>query len=129
MASTKTFNSKNFSKQIESLLSLGKVDLVIDILKTKELQSLLPNILENLKRKAEKKANYNQTKIYSKTDLDKESLKLIENVLKVDTNNVKIIIDESVSAGFILKSADKYVDASMETMLQTEIEKLIAKNY
>lgn len=129
MSNKKTLNSKNFSKQIDSLLAIGKEDLVIEILKAKELRSLMPNILDNLKRKKEKSDNYNQSRIFSKTDLDRDLLEKLQKSLSVDTKNAKIIIDENMSAGFVLKSADNYIDATLETMLRSEIEKLIAKNY
>ena len=41
MANAKNFTSKNLSIQIENLLKIGKVDLVVDILKAKEIQNLL----------------------------------------------------------------------------------------
>lgn len=127
MANHKTFNSKNLSAQIETLIKLGKVDLVVDILKAKELRGLLPNILNTLKRKEDKKADFEQTKIYSKTDLGPDLLKKLEETLSVDTKSAQIIIDENLSAGLKIKSGGRLIDATLETMLQHEVEKLLAK--
>lgn len=128
MASKKDFNSKNLSNQMQTLINLGKGDLVMEILKAKELQSLLPNILNSLKRKRQIKSDYYQTKIFSKTDLDKDILKKLEDTLKIDITSAeksaKIIIDENMSAGVKLKSGDMLIDATLETMLQKAIENL-----
>jgi F0F1-type ATP synthase delta subunit len=124
---SKTFNSKNLSKQIEQLISLGKVSLAIDILKAKELSRLLPNILNTLKKKNEKKKDFEQTKIYSKTDLDKSVLEKLEKNLSIDIKSSKLIIDETMSAGVKIKAGDKLVDATLETMLENAIEDIISK--
>lgn len=128
MSTKKNFNSKNLSIQIESLLMIGKTDLVMDILQAKELKGLLPNILKTLKRKQERKADFDQTKIFSKTDVDKEVLKKLEKTLSIEEKNTKIIIDNNLSAGIKIKSGGKVIDATLETMLQNQIEKLLAQN-
>jgi F0F1-type ATP synthase delta subunit len=128
MANSKIFNSKNISKQIEALLSLGKVDLAVDILKSEEIRSLLPNILNTLKRKSKKQEDFQTTKIFTKTDLDKDLLKELGEILKVDTSNAKIIIDQNISAGIKLRSGDRYIDATLDTMLENAIQS-ITKNY
>jgi F0F1-type ATP synthase delta subunit len=125
MANKKTFNSKNLTSQLETLLSLGKADLVVDILKINELKGLLPNILKTLKRKSDKKGDFEQTKIYSKTELDQTLLKQLEESLKVDTKNAKIIIDQNMSAGVKIKSGGQMIDATLETMLTESVEKLL----
>lgn len=125
MANKKTFNSKNLTSQLETLLSLGKADLVVDILKINELKGLLPNILKTLKRKSDKKGDFEQTKIYSKTELDQTLLNQLEESLKVDTKNAKIIIDQNMSAGVKIKSGGQMIDATLETMLTESVEKLL----
>ncbi len=125
MANTKNFTSKNLAIQIESLLKLGKFDLAMDILKAKEIKGLLPNILKTLKRKARKKEDFEQTKIYSKTSLNKNILEKLQKILKVDTANSQIIIDKNLSAGIKIKSNGKVIDATLEIMLEKEIEKII----
>ncbi len=125
MANKKTFNSKNLTSQLETLLPLGKADLVVDILKINELKGLLPNILKTLKRKSDKKGDFEQTKIYSKTELDQTLLNQLEESLKVDTKNAKIIIDQNMSAGVKIKSGGQMIDATLETMLTESVEKLL----
>ncbi len=125
MANAKNFTSKNLSIQIENLLKIGKVDLVVDILKAKEIQNLLQNILKILKRKSDKKEDFEKTKIYSKTSLNKNILEKLQEILKIDTENSQIIIDKNLSAGIKIKSGGKVVDATLETMLENEIAKII----
>lgn len=127
MANIKTFNSKNLSKQIQSLIRLGKEDLVMQILQANELKRLLPNILDILKREEIKKEEYQSTKIYSKTNISDEALKDLQKILEVDTKKTKIIIDGNMSPGVKVKSGDKIVDATLETMLQKKLEELLAK--
>lgn len=127
MANSKNFNSKNIARQIQSLVLAGKENLALEILKAEELKGLLPQVLQILKRQDEKKNEFNQTKIYSKTSLDKENLKKIEDLLRVDTKDAQIIIDKNMSAGVRIKSKDMLVDATLETMIQNSIEKLLAK--
>lgn len=121
----KSFNSKNLAVQIQSLISLGKSDLVMDLLKIDELKNLLPNILDILKRKNGKDTDYNQTKIYSKTGVDQDLLKKLEKILKIDTGtqteSAKMIIDENMGAGIRIKKGDKLVDATLETMLKNSL--------
>jgi F0F1-type ATP synthase delta subunit len=81
-----------------------------------------------LKKKSEKKENFEQTKIYSKTDVDQELLKKLETTLSVDTKKAKIIIDKNLSAGLRIQSGGKVVDATLETMLEKAIEKLLTQN-
>ena len=125
MANTKNFTSKNLTTQIESLIKLGKFDLAVDILKAREIQGLLSNILKTLKRKMSKREDFEQTKIYSKTSLNGKLLEKLQEVLKIDTSNSQIIIDKNLSAGIKIKSGGKVVDATLETMLEKEIAKII----
>lgn len=125
MANIKNFTSKNLSTQIESLLKIGKFDLALEILKAREIQNLLPNILKTLKRRTEKKEDFKKTKIYSKTSLNKNLLEKLQEILKIDTENSQIIIDKNLSAGIKIKSGGKVVDATLETMLENEIAKII----
>ena len=121
----KNFNSKNIANKIENLVALGNTALAVDILEAKELKHILPNLLKTLKRKTQKKNEFEQTKIYSKTDIDKNTLKKLEKTLSINLKNTKIIIDESVGVGIKIKVKDKLVDASMETMLESAINKII----
>ncbi len=125
MTNRKLFNSKNIVYLIENLLQSGKEDLVMQILKQKELKSLTPNILNLLKKKDLKLEDYNATKIYSKTELKKEVLESLSLSLGIETKGAKIIIDESMSAGVRIKSRNRLLDATLSTMLQKGVEELI----
>jgi F0F1-type ATP synthase delta subunit len=89
------------------------------------LQGLLPNILKTLRKKSDKQDDLAQTKIFSKTSVDEELLKKLEKTLAIDTKNAKIIIDKNLGAGMIIKSGGLVVDASLETMLEKAIAKII----
>jgi F0F1-type ATP synthase delta subunit len=126
MANRKLFNSKNIVNLIENLLQNGKQDLVMQILKKNELKNLLPKIIEILERKSLKETDYKLTKIFVKTELSSEALQKIGENLNIDTKGAKIIIDRNMSAGAKIKSRDRLIDASLETMLQKGIEELLA---
>ena len=49
----------------------------------------------------------------------------MQEILKIDTENSQIIIDKNLSAGIKIKSGGKVVDATLETMLENEIAKII----
>lgn len=125
MANKKLFNSKNIAILIETLINSGKEDLVMQILQSQELKSLAPNILEVLKRKQVKIEDFNQTKIYSKTELKEKVLEQIASSTGINTQGAKIIIDEKMSAGIKIKSRDRLVDASLATMLEKGLEELL----
>ncbi len=126
MANRKLFNSKNIVYLIETLLSQGKEDLVVNILNSKELKGLTPNILQILSRKNIKLKEYDSTKIYSKTELRKEVLESLSSKLDIDTKGAKIIIDENMSAGVKIKSRSRLIDATLSTMLEKGIKELLA---
>ena len=83
MANRKLFNSKNIVNLLETLVDAGKVDLAMQIINVSELKNLLPKLAEILKRKNLKLQDYQQTKIYSKTELKDEALESIAKVLKI----------------------------------------------
>ena len=128
MANRKLFNSKNITYLIENLLDKGQVDLVMQILQSKELKSLSPNILDLLKRRQIKIEDYNQTKVYSKTEIAQKVLEQIGSQTGIDIAGAKIIIDENMSAGVKIKSRDRLIDASLSTMLRKGLEELIENN-
>ena len=126
MANRKLFNSKNIVNLLETLVDAGKVDLAMQIINVSELKNLLPKLAEILKRKNLKLQDYQQTKIYSKTELKDEALESIAKVLKVEVGGgAKIIIDKNMSAGVRVKIGDKLIDASLYTMLQQGLEELL----
>lgn len=121
----KKLSSKNISSHIYSLLLAGRVDLAMDILKAKELASMLPNILNLIKRINAKSKEKNKTKIYSKTDIDKLILKKLEKILAIDVGESNIIIDDAMSAGIKIKSKDVSIDATIDAMLKNAIDKIL----
>ena len=126
MVNRKLFNSKNIVNLLETLVDAGKVDLAMQIINVSELKNLLPKLAEILKRKNLKLQDYQETKIYSKTELKDEALAEIAKVLKVEVGGgTKIIIDKNMSAGVRVKTGDKLIDASLYTMLQKGLEELL----
>jgi len=124
MANKKFYNSKNIAKQIIDLEKSGKSDLAIKILQQKELRNLSRNILNILGRSTQKLDNYNMTKVYTKTKISED---VIENILKgenINSKNLKIIIDDKMSAGIKIKAGDKLIDATYSTMLKNELNKI-----
>ncbi len=124
MANKKIYNSKNIAKQIIDLEKSGKSDLAIKILQQKELRNLSRNILNILGRSTQKLDNYNMTKVYTKTKISED---VIENILKgenINSKNLKIIIDDKMSAGIKIKAGDKLIDATYSTMLKNELNKI-----
>ncbi len=126
MSAKKLFNSKNIANLIQTLLDNGKEDLAMQILKASELKNLLPNIAEILKRKNLKLEDYKATKIFSKTELKAKALEEIGQVLKINTESSKIIIDDKMSAGVKVKAGDRLIDATLSSMLQKGLEELLA---
>ncbi len=126
MANRKLFNSKNIANLIENLLENGKHDLVLGIFKRNEVTNLLPKILEILKRKSLKETDYKLTKIFVQTELSEEALKKVSSAVNLDLSSAKIIIDRDMSAGAKIKTRDRMIDASLETMLQKGLEELLA---
>jgi hypothetical protein len=88
MANLKLFNSKNLSKQLENLFCSGKVDLAMKILESKELKSLLPNILNILRKVSRKKTYYSKMKVFSKTDLDQSLVEKLKKELKLEKKSI-----------------------------------------
>lgn len=124
MANKTIYNSKNIAKQIIDLEKSGKSDLAIKILQQKELKNLSRNILNILGRSTQKLDNYNMTKVYTKTKISED---VIENILKgenINSKNLKIIIDDKMSAGIKIKAGDKLIDATYSTMLKNELNKI-----
>lgn len=125
MANKKLFNSKNIANLIQTLLDNNKDDLAMQILQASEIKSLLPNVLQVLKRKNLKLEDYKATKIYSKTELKAKTLEEIGKILNISTKGSKIIIDEKMSAGVKVKAGDRLIDATLENMLQKGLEELL----
>lgn len=126
MANRKLFNSKNIVNLLENLVDAGKADLALQILQVSELKNLQPKLIEILRRKNLKLQDYNQVKIYSKTELKDEALRAIAVKLNVDVGgDTKIIIDKNMSAGVKVKTGDKLIDASLYTMLEKGLEELL----
>jgi len=64
------------------------------------------------------------TKVYTKTKISED---VIENILKgenINSKNLKIIIDDKMSAGIKIKAGDKLIDATYSTMLKNELNKI-----
>lgn len=121
----KFFNSKNIVLLIEKLIDSGKTDLALQILSLDKLKGLLPNVLEILKRKSVRLSEEEKTKIFSKTDLDEKTVQNILNALGLGTSQKKIIIDKEMGAGVKVKTRNRLLDASLDTMLKNGVEELL----
>jgi F0F1-type ATP synthase delta subunit len=102
---------------LENLVSSGKFEIAKEILNKKEIQSFLPQALEILKRKDKREILWNTCLVLSKTDLSLATLDMISKYVDTAKENIKVNIDDKMSAGVIIKNGSKYINATFNKVL------------
>ncbi|MDQ5901636.1 MAG: synthase subunit delta [Patescibacteria group bacterium] len=102
------------SKDTESLV-LG----LISYLKKNNLLSLLPNVLRKLELEKQKEEKSKTINITTSHDFDEDVIEKIKGYIsKEKGDKFKIVVDENLIGGFVVKGKNKILDASIKRNLE-----------
>lgn len=102
------------------------VDNFIQFCKEKHLMYLIPNFLKYLNLDIKKLENSKTLRIFSPIETNKDVIKNIrESVRATESDNIELIEDKDIIAGFIAYYKNKIIDASLVNNLHLLKNKLI----
>lgn len=95
-----------------------KVEDTVEILRTYNLLSLLPEIKESVKQMTERQGEENSISIETPFSLGAEALSKIQHMIGGSQAPVRVIINKNILAGFKARYKGKLYDGSAERIIQ-----------
>jgi len=123
MSKKSNFTSKNIAEKIFNFFLVGKNDLALALLSDPSLTTIRKNVLDAIEKKLSKVKLYNQTRIYSQTEVSGEVLELL-STKNIDTKTIHFEIQSDLGPGLVVRFGDTKIDATLASMLEEKIRKI-----